>query len=212
MSDSNDPWYRIGYALELAKQRLPAVREGAEAARTQTRPAPTKRGEEWIDQILAAGTGAIASKVLGTLPGRSRPSTLRLARAAVAGAGAAAVLALFRSRVGARDDESADPMKEILAGAGRGIVYGSVLEPHLVGPGAFRGALFAVLEYTVSPWGGLDGVLGAASPRRTIPILGALLGTDALDAESITEHLVFGSTLGILYGVAKASSGRVDEE
>ena len=103
-------------------------------------------------------------------------------------------------------------MKEILAGAGRGIVYGSVLEPHLVGPGAVRGAMFAALEYTISPWGGLDGVLGAASPRRTITILGALLGTDALEVESITEHLVFGSTLGILYGVAKESSGSVDAE
>ena len=46
MTKSNDPWYRIGYALELAKQRLPAVREGAEAARTKTRRKPAKQGDE----------------------------------------------------------------------------------------------------------------------------------------------------------------------
>jgi hypothetical protein len=212
MSDSNDPWYRIGYALELAKQRLPAVREGSEAARRGRKSSPRKRNEDWVEQILAVGTGAVASKILGGLPGRKKPGTLRLARAAVAGAGAAAVLALFRSYIAPKDGDSADPMREILAGAGRGIVYGSVLEPHLVGPSAMRGAMFAALEYAISPWGGLDGVLGAASPNRTIPILGALLGTDALEAESITEHLVFGSTLGILYGVAKDRSGSVDAE
>jgi hypothetical protein len=212
MSDSNDPWYRIGYALELAKQRLPAVREGAEAARRRPRGPTAKRPDDWLEQILAVGTGAVASRFLGALPGRGKPGTLRLVHAAVAGAGAAAVLALFRSRYAPRDREPTEPLQELLSGAGRGIVYGSVLEPHLVGPSAVRGAMFAALEYAISPWGGLDGVLGAASPRRTLPILGALLGTDALEAESITEHLVFGSTLGILYGVAKDRSGRVDAE
>lgn len=170
-----------------------------------------------MEQLLAAGTGAVASRVLASLPGRTPPGALRLIRAAVAGAGAAAVLALFRSWSRGEQDGAPDSLNDILAGAGRGIVYGSVLEPHLMGPGAFRGAMFAVLEYTASPWGGLDGVLGAASPRRTIPILGALLRTDTLNIQSMGEHLIFGSTLGILYGVAKgrvakASSGKMDAE
>jgi len=206
MSDSSDPFYRIGYALEAARSRVPGSPEGKAAVRAREK-SPVRSGADLMDQLISVGTGALTAKMLDILPGRSKPGVLRLVRAAVAGAGAAAVLALVRSRLLDAPDEEPDAVSELLAGAGRGIVYGSVLEPHLPGPSLLRGATFAVIEYSVSPWGGLDGVLGAASPRRTIPVLGALMGTDALEAESLAEHMIFGATLGLLYGVAKDSSG-----
>jgi len=208
MSDSNDPWYRIGYVLESARFRLPQA-SGDRKAVGDRGASLVDWGDDWVDQLVAASTGALTSKLLDVLPGRKTPGVFRLLRAAVAGAGAAAVLAVFRTRFGNKELE-ADLGAELLAGAGRGIVYGSILEPHLPGPGVMRGAGFALVEYTLSPWGGLDGVLGAASPRRTLPLLGALTGTDTFEAESFTEHLVFGSTLGLLYGVA--SSGTASDE
>jgi hypothetical protein len=210
MSDSKDPWFRIAYALESARLRSPVKRASTKSEKSAER-SPAVRTAALLDTLLAAGTPALAGRLLGMLPGRRSPGSWRLIRAAVAGAGAAATLAVLRAALRTnREAQPADPAPEILAGTGRGILYGAVLEPHLPGSAVTRGLTFGVLEYMVAPLGGLDEVLGAASPRRTIPVLGALLGSDGFSAETLTENLVFGATLGILYGKGRARSGSSD--
>ena len=91
------------------------------------------------------------------------------------------------------------------------MLYGAVLEPRLPGSPLLRGATFGVMEYVTSPFGGLDGILGASSPNRTMPIVAALLGRGDSEAKSgagsITDHVAFGIALGLLYGAGRASRG-----
>ena len=166
-----------------------------------------------LDQLIATGTGMLGDRLLSVLVGR-RPGTLRLTRAALAGAGAALALTLFRNgKNGTAGAESPyDPTAEILAGAARGMLYGAVLEPRLPGSPLLRGATYGVMEYVTSPFGGLDGILGASSPHRTMPIIAALLGPADSGAGSIAHHVVFGVTLGLLYGEGRARRGSLEAE
>ena len=166
-----------------------------------------------MDQLIATGTGILGDRLFSMVVGQ-RPGTLRLTRAALAGAGAALALSLFRNgKNGTREGEESppDPTAELLTGAARGMLYGAVLEPRLPGSPLLRGATFGVMEYVTSPFGGLDGILGASSPTRTMPIVAALLGPSAAGArsgtESITHHVLFGVALGLLYGGGRASRG-----
>jgi hypothetical protein len=163
-----------------------------------------------VDQLIATGSGILGDRLFSIVAGR-RPGGLRLTRAALAGAGAALALSLFRngkSRVG---QSPPDPTAELLTGAARGMLYGAVLEPRLPGSPLLRGATFGVMEYVTSPFGGLDGILGASSPHRNLPIIAALLGRSDLEAGSgtlsIADHIAFGVTLGLLYGEGSARRG-----
>ena len=168
-----------------------------------------------LDQLIATGTGILGERLISVVVGR-RPGTLRLTRAALAGAGAALALALFRNgKNGTRGDESPpDPTVALMTGAARGMLYGAVLEPRLPGSPVLRGATYGIMEYVTSPFGGLDGILGASSPHRTMPIMAALLGkTDSgAGSGSIADHLAFGVTLGLLYGEGSARRGSLDAE
>ena len=206
MSESSkNIWYQLGYALETARQGAPAPKKvHKKPGKADDAPEPSA-----VDQLLAAGGGAVTHRLISALS-RRRPGTLRIARAALAGAGAAFVLSLLRmSANGSSADGTApDPALELLIGAARGILYGSVLEPRLPGPSIFRGATFGVMEYVASPLGGLDGILGAASPHRTIPLLAVLFDGDEVPAGSLTHHVAFGAALGLLYGEGRARRGR----
>ena len=207
MSESSkNIWYRLGYALESASQRAPAPKKvRKKPGKPDDAPAPSP-----IDHLLAAGGGAVAHRLISVLWAR-RPGTLRITRAALAGAGAAFVLSLLRMSANgssAENDSAPDPALELLIGAGRGILYGSVLEPRLPGSPIFRGAAFGVMEYVASPLGGLDGILGAASPHRTMPLLAVLFAADEVPAGSLTHHVAFGAALGLLYGEGRARRGR----
>ena len=209
MSESSkNVWYQLGYALETARQRVPG------AGKVPKEPGGAERRESpsAVDQLLAAGGGAVTHRLISTLAGR-RPGTLRVARAALAGAGAAFVLSLLRvSPNGSSGDDDAkpDPALDLLIGAGRGILYSSVLEPRLPGSPVLRGATFGVMEYVASPLGGLDAILGAASPHRTMPILAVLFAADKAPFESLTHHVAFGAAMGLLYGEGRARRGRRD--
>ena len=102
-----------------------------------------------------------------------------------------------------------DPALELLMGAGRGILYSSMLEPRLPGSPVFRGATYGVMEYIASPMGGLDGILGAASPHRTMPVLSVLFAADEAGG-SLTHHVAFGAALGLLYGEGRTRRGKRD--
>ena len=167
-----------------------------------------------MDQLIATGTGILGDRLFSLVAGR-RPGGLRLTRAALAGAGAALALSLFRNGTNGKPgvgQSPHDPTADILAGAARGMLYGAVLEPRLPGSPLLRGATFGIMEYVTSPFGGLDGILGASSPHRTLPILAALLGTgdseDGSESVSMAHHIAFGVTLGLLYGEGSARRGR----
>lgn len=214
MPDRTDIWYRLGYALESARQgqarasleALGAARPSgpdndessppAEPARDPGRSAP-------LDLLLAAGTGSLVSRLLGLWPERSRPGAVRLVRAAAAGAGATALRELLMPLLEGRpatpewDDESAD---RLLAGAARGLLYAAILDQRLPGPALLRGAAYGAGEYLLSPWGGLREVLGRHSPWRRLPMVSTLLDEPEVGEEAFVDHLVFGVILGLLYG------------
>ncbi len=232
---SKSIWYQLGYALESARHGAQSAREVRSAKKAppvgkgrstgEARSARNTPGEatdperrpvsrpvsSTVDQLIATGTGILGDRLFSIMVGQ-RPGTLRLTRAALAGAGAALALSLFRngkngtSGVG---QSPPDPAAELLAGAARGMLYGAVLEPRLPGPPLLRGVTYGVIEYVTSPFGGLDGILGASSPHRTMPIVAALLGDSAATsgAGSITDHVAFGVTLGLLYGAGRARRG-----
>ena len=203
-------WFQLGYALESARRQVPsrvAVEETPE-------PAPTSA----VDQLLSAGTGIVTGRLLALLSGRT-PGTWRVARAALAGAGAAFAMSLLRNPANGSSNGGSptdDAAADLLAGAGRGILYSTILEPRLPGPALLRGATFGVIEYVASPFGGLDSILGASSPHRTTPLLAALFTTadSAVGSAvgSLAEHIAFGATLGLLYGDGRLRIGRRDAE
>jgi hypothetical protein len=207
---SKSIWYHLGYALESASHGASSSRKARGASSDpESRPVSSA-----VDQLIATGTGVLGERLLSILAGR-RPGALRLTHAALAGAGAALALSLFRNGKtgGAEGGQSThDPTEALLRGAARGMLYGSVLEPRLPGSPLLRGAAFGVMEYVASPFGGLDSILGASSPHRTIPILAALVGTSDSTAETLTDQVAFGITLGLLYGAGRARRGSREAE
>ena len=226
---SKSIWYHLGYALESARhgarlaqeaqpaQKPPRTGKGRSAA--GSRSALNARGKvtdpkprpvsSTVDQLITTGTGILGDRLFSIMAGR-RPGTLRLTRAALAGAGAALALGLFRNGKNGTPgvgQSPHDPTAELLTGAARGMLYGAVLEPRLPGSPLLRGATFGVIEYVTSPFGGLDGILGASSPHRTMPIVAALLGSSDSVAVSMADHVAFGVTLGLLYGAGSARRG-----
>jgi hypothetical protein len=217
---SKSIWYQVGYALESARHGVRSAQEAQSPGnvRSAKKDPPTGKGRSakpspassTVDHLIATGTGILGDRLFSIVSGR-RPGSLRLTRAALAGAGAALALSLFRNgKNGTSGNGSAphDPTAEILTGAARGMLYGAVLEPRLPGSPLLRGATFGVMEYVTSPFGGLDGILGASSPHRTMPIIAALLGPTDSMALSIADHVAFGITLGLLYGRGSARRGR----
>ena len=231
---SKSIWYHLGYALESARHGARSAQEVRSAeVRSVERPPSAEKGRPverarsaqdvqggesdpdrrpvsaTVDQLVATGAGMLADRLFSIVSGR-RPGTLRLTRAALAGAGAALALSLFRNGKNGTPEVGQsphDPAVELLAGAGRGMLYGAVLEPRLPGSPLFRGATYGVIEYVTSPFGGLDGILEASSPHRTMPLLAALLGPIDSPSGSLADHVAFGVTLGLLYGEGRASRG-----
>ena len=233
---SKSIWYRLGYALELARHGARSAQEsrsGEEALSAKKAPRAAKKSgsaagarsaqkargkatdarsrpvSSTVDQLIATSTGILGDRLFSIVT-RRRPGTLRLTHAALAGAGAAVALSLFRNgKNGTSGGEQGphDPTAELLSGAARGVLYGAVLEPRLPGSPLLRGATFGVMEYVTSPFGGLDGILGASSPHRTMPIIAALLGSSDSVAVSMADHVAFGVTLGLLYGAGSARRG-----
>ncbi len=229
---SKSIWYHVGYALESARlgarsaqaRSAQGVRSAQEvrsagkgrSAKTgppagKSRSAERRPVSSTVDQLIATGTGMLGDRLVSIVAGR-RPGGLRLTRAAVAGAGAALALSLFRNGKNGKPgvgQSPYDPTAELLTGAARGMLYGAVLEPRLPGSPLLRGATFGVMEYMTSPFGGLDGILGASGPHRTMPIVAALLGPRVFGsgAGSMADHVAFGVTLGLLYGEGSARRG-----
>lgn len=211
MPDRTDLWYRLGYAIESARhgqaRAAPLAADRRRRAPVKDErsrdPEPAHGAEGALDLLLTVGAGSLMGRLLALWPGRPAPSASRLVRAAAAGAGAIALRELIRLLPpGRAADADVDGVSidRLVAGVTRGLLHASVVAPRLPGPPALRGAGHGVLEYLLSPWGGLRGVARQHAPWRRLPLVASLL--DQLDGgdESLVDHLVFGVMLGVLYG------------
>ena len=215
-------WFRIGYALERAKHPTSAASKLSGLAERARRAEP-RGGDDGPDEgrgiskddLLTAGLVLAAGKLLDMWRPKHATRLSTLLRSAVAGAGAALLLDLVRPVLAGRPSVGvldAKTGERLIAGAGQGLLYGSVVEPRLPGPSLLKGALFGSAEFAADPAGGLSHVLGTHAPHRRLPILRSLL--DDLDEHERTylEHLTFGIALALLYGPGRSSNGALVED
>jgi len=194
---------------KLAGLEERAGRTSKKVRRAGTDPAPP------TDDIVSAALMLAAGKLLDVWRPRGKTKLWTVLRAGVAGAGAALLLDLLepllegRPRVGRFDGHTGD---KLLAGAGQGLLYGTVVEPRLPGASLLKGAIFGTAEYAADPAGGLSRMVGAHAPLMRVPWVRRLL--DDLDAHERTflEHLTFGIALALLYGSSPSSSGILDDD
>ena len=215
MPDRSDIWYRLGYALETARQgRARASLDLLETGRSPRKRkdgAPTTNEPDAADEtptgaldlLLAAGTGTLVTRLLRAWPARRSPSLTRLVRAGAAGAAATFLRELLEPLL--RGDPRLPTWDEglgdrLTAGLARGLVYGAVLEPRLPGPGLFRGIAYGTTEYLMSPWGGLRSALGKNAPYAKLPVVSSLLDDPEAGEQAFLDHIVFGVALAVLYG------------
>lgn len=222
MVSERNVWFRVGYALERARRGRSGA-NGAAAAPDESVPASAPESatvpadassreispvvEKAVAAAVVAGGGALVTAALRAWRPRGTPGPIGLARAAAAGAGAAVARMVVQHLLGlgGAPERDSDPLAPVLAGAARGLVYASVVEPRLPGPPLLRGAAYGGLEFAASPWGGLEGLLDTLPPHRRVPFLAALL--DARDNDpTLSGHLLFGIILASLYG--RGPSGR----
>ena len=180
-------WYRLGYTLERAKGRT-----GAAGA--------LPGGEPW-EHALSASLRLLAKGALGPLGRRARPGRLRLLGAGAAGAS----LALAEEALGAllagkpREEALGAPLLgAALAGAQRGLLYGSLVEPLIPAPPLLRGAAFGLIEHLAASWGGLSSL--AADRGRATALLARLLDDAPPRDDPLWERLAFGIALAALLG------------
>lgn len=211
-------WYKVGFALEKARQAPASGGKALASLKDRTRPAEEKSSrkiqnpESWptADELVASGAAALAGRVLDGWRPRSRGGAARLIRAGIAGATAAFVVEVVRPFLEGRieaptlDRELVD---RLLVGAGQGLVYGGVVEPRIPGPAMVKGALYGSAEYAVDPMGGLSHLLGGHAPQGRLPVVASLL--EDLDGHdrAYVEHVAFGMALAILYGSSPSSNG-----
>ena len=219
MASEKSIWYRIGHALESARQGVPSSVEVVPDSDSEDNgngalvPRPDLPSS---DELFTAGATLLLDRLLDGWGRRRDPGLGGLVRAAAAGAVSALLADLVRPLI--RDDAGLpgvdrDTAGRMLAGLGEGLIYGGVVEPRIPGPALFKGAVFGSLAYVVHPFGGLSGILGSHAPQRRIPFVGPLL--DGLDDEdrAYLEHLVFAIALALIYESSPSSNGiRSDEE
>ena len=219
-------WFRVGYALERARQTVSA--RGA----TSPRLAPADSGDEERPEVHPEGGGPSGAtppphpdQLRGRLPGVPRDPFLDvgaawlerkavsrliqatgtrrfdLVRAALAGAGAElASIALHAILRGPEvDPPQTDGLATLAGGAADGMVYASMVRPLVPGPLWLRGSAFGVARYLAARGGGLPFVLGSLSPHRQIMGFHALLKPRDQTDDTVVEHLAAGVVLAALY-------------
>ncbi|HSH74520.1 MAG TPA: hypothetical protein VLA09_02355, partial [Longimicrobiales bacterium] len=209
-------WFRIGYALERARQPAPSAGRKLDGLEERARRRAARRAEDRdgegasTDDLVSMGLTLAAGKLLDLWRPRHRARFTRLLRAGAAGAGAALLLDLLRPlltgrpEVGTLDRETGD---RVIVGLGQGLLYGAVVEPRLPGPPVLKGALFGSAEYASDPAGGLTHLVGAHTLQGRLPVIGSLLENIDPHDRTYVEHLAFGIALALLYGAAPSSNG-----
>ncbi|MEX2531701.1 MAG: hypothetical protein WD960_13115 [Gemmatimonadota bacterium] len=151
-----------------------------------------------LREMAAPSLTAVSSKAIRRWAKRRRPSLPRILRGAAAGAGAAGIVHAYRYFTGDRDE--LDLIDELLAGAGRGVIYAAVLNPLLPGPPVVRGAVVGTADYLISAWGGVYGLLQDLSPAQHLPLVRTLLETGDAEDDPYIAFLIYGLALAVLQG------------
>lgn len=216
-------WYRLGFALERARDVPSGGKRKLETLKKRMPKAPERRRShpaDWpsADELVASGVVALVAKTLDAWRPRKKTGAIHFLKAGVAGVGAAIVLELVRpllrgeAQLPVLDGATVD---RLLVGAGQGVLYGAVVEPRIPGPRLAKGALYGSAEYAVDAAGGLAKLLGPHAPLKRIPVVGHLLEDLDPHDRAYLEHVVFGVTLAMLYRSSPSSNGiryREEEE
>ena len=204
MQNKENLWYRMGYALETARIRLPVSSEVDKGSSDAAKGKPSPVGEvshKALGALLTVGAGSVLTRVLSIWPSRQGPGLLRLLRAGAAGAAAALLAEAARPFLTGQHPDTAleEKMTDLLlAGAGRGLLYAALVEPRIPVPPILQGIAYGGLEYALRPWGGLGELAGSGAPQGKIPALSVLL-RDPGTEEKLVEHVAFGVALALLY-------------
>ena len=173
---------------------------------------PRRSASQGVGPGFISGT---ASSFLASLLMRwtksHRPPMHRILRGAAAGVAAAGAVYAVRALAHRADQDHhadqdhegasrGDLTDELLAGAGRGVLYAALLAPHLPGPPVMRGALAGTLDYFAAPLGGFFSALQPLSPIRRVPVISILLETGDAEEDPYLTFLLHGALLGLLYG------------
>lgn len=214
MSSTKSVWYRLGYALEQAREapskgsrKLAGLKERASLPAEKSENSPTALD---MDEILTAAGVALAAKLLDR---RHGGGILSMVRAALAGAGAGLLVELVRPLLSGRADLGSldeDTPDRLLAGAVQGLVYGTLLEPWIPGPSTLKGVVYGSAEYAATGMGGIGKMVGGHSSLGRLPGVGPLLADLDPQERAYVEHVVFGVALAVLYG-SPSSNGIRDE-
>ncbi len=193
-------WFTLGRTLEEVRALLPSA-EGSGGKKGGKRrkgkgDLPAVRSP--LSGVLAGAVGSVGTDLVRKAVGGRRPPMRRILRGAVAGAGAAVLLHGLRVFLDREDD--AELLDELLAGAGRGVIYAALLDPFLPGPPVVRGALAGTAEYVAAPWGGVFARLQSLSPARKIPLVSILLEAGDAEDDPYLSFLFYGVALGLLHG------------
>jgi hypothetical protein len=200
----NSVWYRIGYALERVRgsRSSPRLRSMAERLASDRKDDTEGDARDALDTVVAAGSAALLSRILQLREPDHRTGVTDLLRAGAAGAGASLlhelVAPLLHGEIRAPDLDG-HLGEALLAGAARGLVYASLVEPRLPGPALARGLVFGTAEYLASPWGGLTKLAGRSAPHRKIPFFSGLFEEADAREDHILDHLAFAVALAALY-------------
>ena len=221
MASEESFWYRVGYALESAKQPT-APAEGrrlgglaARAPRERARPREGAGERNVTDELLTVGITALAARLLDAWQPRRKAGFKRLLWAGAAGAAAALLLDVMRPILRRQPELpilDRDTGDRVLAGVGQGLLYGAVVEPRVPGPALLKGALFGSAEYAADAAGGLMHLLGAHAPLGRVPFVGKILEDIDPRDRVYVEHLAFGIALALLYGSSPSSNGILPED
>lgn len=221
MPSDKSLWYRLGYALERARQAPAQGKRTLASLKERRSPEPPEpratNPAQWptADELLASGAVALAAKALDAWRPRRKTGPVHLLKAGAAGAAAALLVELVRPFLAGRAELpslDSDTAEHMLVGAGQGILYGAVVEPRVPGHSVVKGTLYGSAEYAMDPAGGLGRVMGSHTPLRRIPVLGHLLSDLDPHDRTYLEHVAFGIALAVLYGSSPASNGILSEE
>lgn len=198
MAKSGNPF------LEGFGRGVEAVLQGGPNARGPEDPVRPRRA---ASGLVAGALAALAVSLVRRAGARRAPVRGRsLAKGAVAGAGAAGALLILRLLSTRRTDGASDGgdagnlAGELLAGAGRGLIYAALLDPCLPGSPPLRGALVGTAHYLAAPLGGLFVRMQEFSPIRRVPLVSALLDVGTAPDAPFQDFLLEGVLLGLLYG------------
>ena len=198
MAKSGNPF------LEGFGRGVEAVLHGGAPARGPEGPALPGSA---APSLVAGALTALAVSLVRRAGARRAPVGRRsLAKGAVAGAGAAGALLLFRRLSTRRTERTSDGgdsdslTGELLAGAGRGLIYAALLDPCLPGSPPLRGALVGTAHYLAAPLGGLFARMQEFSPVRRVPLVSALLEVGTAPDAPFEDYLLEGVLLGLIYG------------